>query len=295
MIADGVLTELAGVIGDFDTASIESVGGGSINRCFALPGKEGTRYFLKTNSDKGEETRDMFAAEFAGLMELADAHCVRVPRPIGLGAADGCAWLLLEYLSLGRRTVRAEGTLGTLLARQHRCCAASFGWSRDNTIGSTPQRNMQRKDWIEFFGEQRLGFQLRLAADNGLAASLESASSRLLDSLPNFFENYRPEASLLHGDLWGGNWGVTSDGEPVCFDPAVYYGDRETDLAMTKLFGGFGPEFYAAYNDEWPLDAGFQQRCDLYNLYHVLNHLNLFGRGYLGQAESMLNGLLSQI
>jgi fructosamine-3-kinase len=114
-----------------------------------------------------------------------------------------------------------------------------------------------------------------------------------MQQLPDFFAGYQPEPSLLHGDLWGGNWGVIADEQPVIFDPAVYYGDREADIAMTRLFGGFGAEFFTAYNEAWPLDSGFERRCDLYNLYHVLNHLNLFGGGYLRQVSDMLDRLLA--
>jgi len=291
MIADGLLADIAGVIGTIDESSLEPVHGGSINQAFSLRTDTGARYFLKTNR---ADASDMFAAEFAGLAELASARCIRVPQPIAYGTADGRSWLLLECLLLGPRTEQAEARLGTLLARQHRHCARRFGWSRNNTIGSTLQRNDRSDDWVGFFAHRRLGFQLRLAADNGWGATLAVGEAELRHAVARFFVDYQPEASLLHGDLWGGNWGATDDGEPVIFDPAVYFGDRETDLAMTRLFGGFGSSFYTAYNDEWPLDSGFQRRCDLYNLYHVLNHLNLFGQGYLAQAEALLSRLLNE-
>jgi protein-ribulosamine 3-kinase len=182
--------------------------------------------------------------------------------------------------------------VGRRLARLHRCGSPYFGWHRDNTIGSTPQRNDQTSDWVDFWRRHRLGFQLELAARNGYDRSLSSSGERLMAVLDALI-GHRPAASLLHGDLWGGNIGATREGEPVIFDPAVYYGDRETDLAMTELFGGFGSDFYAAYGEEWPLPPEYATRKILYNLYHVLNHLNLFGGGYLARAKAMMDQLVA--
>ena len=148
---------------------------------------------------------------------------------------------------------------------------------------------------MEFYRRERLGFQLALAAQHGYRGQLQALGEQLLALLPAFFSTYRPVASLLHGDLWGGNHAATADGEPVIFDPAVYYGDREADLAMTELFGGFGEGFYRAYRVAWPLDPGYPVRKHLYNLYHVLNHLNLFGGGYATQAERLMRGLLAEV
>ena len=187
-------------------------------------------------------------------------------------------------------TEAAEASLGARLANLHRSRVAQFGWHIDNTIGSTPQRNAWSDDWLAFYLEHRLQFQLQLAEKNGYGGNLQLEGHRLLNNLGQFFSGYWPDASLLHGDLWGGNWAVCA-GEPVLFDPAVYYGDRETDIAMTKLFGGFGPAFYEAYNDAWPLSDGHERRCLLYQLYHVLNHLNLFGASYLARSEALLQQL----
>ena len=176
----------------------------------------------------------------------------------------------------------------------HRTTRAEFGWVRDNTIGATPQPNTPDPDWVRFWARQRLGFQLALAARNGHGGALQRLGETLLGRLPDLLD-HAPAPSLLHGDLWGGNLGYMRDGEPVIYDPAVYYGDREADLAMTELFGGFGGDFYAAYREAWPLDPGYASRRDLYNLYHVLNHLNLFGGGYLGQALNLLGRLLAQV
>jgi fructosamine-3-kinase len=184
--------------------------------------------------------------------------------------------------------------LGQQLAHLHRASAARFGWHRDNTIGATPQPNPWTESWIEFWRTQRLAFQLQLAARNGHTGGLQRRGEQLLVRLDALLA-HDPARSLLHGDLWGGNAAATAAGEPVLFDPACYYGDRETDLAMTELFGGFAPAFYSEYRAAWPLDAGYGARRDLYNLYHVLNHLNLFGGGYRAQAEGMIERLLSEV
>ncbi|KAB2312321.1 fructosamine kinase family protein [Betaproteobacteria bacterium SCN2] len=273
----------------FRVESSRPLGGGCINQAHLLEGC-GQRYFLKSNR---AALADMFAAEARGLAELEAAQALRVPHPVATGSADGASFLVLEYLQLGSGGDSAA--LGRQLARQHRKVAPAFGWDRDNTIGSTPQINVRTDDWPAFLRDRRLGFQLRLAEQNGLDPKLQDLGAQLLARLGEFFAGYRPAPSLLHGDLWGGNAAFTTSGEPVVFDPAVYYGDREADLAMTELFGGFDPRFYAAYREAWPLDPGYATRKTLYNLYHVLNHANLFGGGYVGQAESMLRRLLAEL
>ncbi|MGH8629279.1 MAG: fructosamine kinase family protein, partial [Burkholderiales bacterium] len=237
---------------------------------------------------------DMFEAEFAGLGDLAHAGAVRVPQPICAGRDAGRAWLVLEYLDLRAGGDGGWRRLGAALASQHRRLAARFGWGRDNTIGSTPQPNAWSTDWIAFLRERRLGHQLRLAEANGFGRELADRGARLLDCLPAFFAGYTPQPSLLHGDLWSGNVAFLPGGEPVIFDPAVYYGDREADLAMTELFGAFGGDFYAAYAAAWSPEAGYPIRKRLYNLYHLLNHLNLFGAGYLGECRATIDWLLAR-
>jgi fructosamine-3-kinase len=271
-----------------DAASLRSVSGGSINAAARMDSDAGP-VFLKTNRADG---REMFAAEAEGLAELAAAGAVRVPRVYGTGVDEGRAWLLLEYLDLGPADTACRRRLGTALAALHRHTAERHGWHRDNTIGSTPQPNGPDDDWVRFLAEKRLGFQLDLAGRNGYGDSVAADGKALLTRLAGFFTDYTPVPSLLHGDLWGGNF-AAAEGEPVIYDPAVYYGDRETDIAMTELFGGFGPDFHAAYEEAWPLDDGYALRRDLYQLYHVLNHLNLFGGAYLSQARALLRGLLA--
>lgn len=237
----------------------------------------------------------MFKAEAIGLQELAKAKAVRVPEPVCWGLADGHAFLVLEYLSFRETAGAAAELLGRQLARLHQSRADRFGWHIDNTIGATPQINTPANDWVTFWQNQRLGYQLELAARNGHKGALQRKGERLLAAVPVFFRDYRPQPALLHGDLWSGNYAADPQGNPIIFDPAVYYGDREADLAMTELFGGFPPRFYRAYRESFPLDQGYAVRKIFYNLYHVLNHVNLFGGGYAVQAEQMMDRLLSEI
>jgi fructosamine-3-kinase len=292
MVSDEVMDCIAASVGELDRTDISPVSGGSINRSYVLSARDGAHYFLKLNA---ASKQTMFEAERDGLFELKAAGAVRVPEVVDCTVVGSVALLLLEFLDLGAKSPAAGARLGRRLARQHRMGAPAFGWYRDNTIGSTHQANDWQDDWIGFYRDERLGRQLDLAARNGYGRQLRDRGVRLRSQLPDLFNDYDPAPSLLHGDLWGGNWGALADGEPVIFDPAVYFGDREADIAMTQLFGGFGPEFLAAYNEAWPLDAGFEYRCDLYNLYHVLNHLNLFGESYLNQATAICDKLLQSM
>ena len=233
---------------------------------------------------------NMFTAERDALLELANAGPVRVPHPLLAAAGDGISVLVLEWLDLAPATSAIHHKFGLQLAALHRHAADTFGWQRDNTIGATPQPNPKHDDWPVFFRDYRLRHQLQLAGQKGFAGKLQTEGAWLCDNLAALFSDYTPRPSLLHGDLWGGNWG-SCNGEPVMFDPATYYGDRETDLAMTRLFGGFRRDFYDAYEDAWPLAAGAGTRVLLYQLYHVLNHLNLFGRGYERQALGLMADL----
>jgi protein-ribulosamine 3-kinase len=289
-LADEIATSIGNATGaSFVIARQASAGGGCINRSLTLSGKDGSRFFVKLN---GRDKAEMFAAESEGLAELAGSGAIRVPRAIAQGVTEEHAWLVLEYLDLSGSGSGAD--LGERLAALHRVSRNTFGWHRDNTIGATYQPNPPTSDWLEFFREQRLRHQLQLARRQGAPRGLLQKGERLLADLGAFFPGYTPVPSLLHGDLWGGNYAY-ADGEPVLFDPAVYYGDREADLAMTELFGGFPRDFYAAYKASWPVDAGYTVRRTLYNLYHVINHFNMFGGGYGRQAEQMLAQLAAQI
>ncbi len=271
----------------FQIAHAAPVSGGCINQALHIESRDGAHYFVKLNS---ADKLPMFEAEQAGLTAISATQTVRVPRPIIHGADGKHAFLVLEYLDL--HSNGNERLLGEQLAALHRTSAPRFGFTQDNTLGDTPQQNSWASDWTTFWGEHRLSFQLGLAARNGYSGSLQILGRRLLEKLPELLDGHNPAPSLLHGDLWGGNHAYTNDNAPVLFDPAPYYGDREADLAMTELFGGFGSEFYAAYRAAWPLDARYATRKILYNLYHVLNHANLFGGGYVQQAESMMQRLL---
>jgi fructosamine-3-kinase len=236
-----------------------------------------------------------FETEARGLKLLADAQAIRVPRVLGCAHDDQWAFIALEWISLSKNTRSSEAALGEQLAWQHRVLESMFGLDFDNTIGATPQRNSWSKNWVDFFREHRLRAQLQLARDNGAARALIERGELLCEVMDAFFSSYRPSPSLLHGDLWSGNWGTDEEGVPVIFDPAVYYGDREADIAMTKLFGGFGAAFYTAYQSTWPLDQAAGTRATLYNVYHVLNHFNLFGGAYQSQASSMIERLLAEL
>lgn len=270
-----------------DSSRARAVGGGSINQAFKVPG-DPRPLFVKIN--RASALPD-FEAEAEGLEAIGNAGGLAVPEVIASGCVGGTAYIALEWVDMGSRTVAAQRRLGAGLAAQHRVTAKHFGWHRHNTIGATPQRNTPLGDWLGFYQTERLEFQLELAQQNGFPSRQLTRGRRLSEQLESFFADYRPAASLLHGDLWSGNWGADEAGRPYLFDPAVYYGDREADLAMTRLFGGFGAAFYAAYEERWPLAPGWEQRVDLYNLYHLLNHFNLFGSGYLGQVSTCLSRL----
>lgn len=268
-----------------------SIAGGCINRAALLEGS-GQRYFVKLNQPA---LAPMFEAEVQGLKAIQNSRTVRVPDPVCWGIEHDFAFLVLEYVEMGRAHADAYRTFGSKLAALHQTTALQFGWHRDNTIGSTLQVNTRTDTWIEFLRRHRLGYQLQLAADNGISTSTLTAGERLLNGLESFFHSYAPTPSLLHGDLWVGNFSVDTNDEPIVFDPAVYFGDREADLAMTELFGGFDQSFYDSYKDTWPVDVGYGIRKTLYNLYHVLNHFNLFGGGYGAQAQNMIHRLLAEL
>ncbi len=269
-------------------APTEAVSGGSA--CLRWTSDAGTMFVKIAGADR----LWVFEAEAEGLRALESASAIRVPSVLGAGVASNRAWLALEWIDLESPTARSEARLGELLAAQHRRTGATFGWHRGNTIGPTDQLNEPDADWARFYAERRLGFQLDLAESGGHAGRLIDRGRRLCECVPALLGGHSPAPSLLHGDFWAGNHAEDSAGRPVIFDPAVYFGDREADLAMTRLFGGYGREFYSAYEAAWPLELGSHERVPLYNLYHVLNHLNLFGGGYRRQAEEMIERLLAE-
>ena len=270
----------------FQIEATNSVSGGCINQGYKISGN-GNHYFVKLNQ---ASQLDMFIAEAMGLKQMFATQTITVPEPICWGTAENSSYIVMQWLELSRGDDRAWTNMGRQLAAMHQAgIAKRFGWSRNNTIGSTPQINTWMDNWADFFAEQRIGYQLKLAKRNGgnfpdTQQVVEAVRKRLADR--------EPQASIVHGDLWSGNAAISVDGAPVILDPATYYGDRETDIAMTELFGGFPGAFYQGYNQEWQLNRGYQQRKSIYNLYHILNHYNLFGGGYGSQAKRIIQQII---
>ena len=263
-------------------------GGGCINNGGKLRTKQGT-FFLKWNGEKN--FTGMFAAENKGLQLLSRQGVIRIPKVIGDGQKGSYQFLLLEFIDQRSKSKNYWELLGNRLAALHRVTTGFFGLDHDNYIGSLQQLNHQSSNWIDFFIGQRLLVQVRLAIDNGLAPSdWIRKFEALFAKLPGLIPTERP--SLLHGDLWSGNLITDESGEPCLIDPAVYYGNREADLAMTRLFGGFSTTFYSTYEDVFPLPAGHAERVDLYNLYPLMVHVNLFGGSYVHSVERILRSFI---
>ncbi len=274
---------LAGWGDDTSIRAIDRVGGGDINQAARVTTGR-SRYFVKWNP---RPLPRLFEAEARGLRLLTSARAVRVPEVVAL--VEQPPALVLEWIEAHGSKADVAEALGRQLAQQHRAHGASYGLDHDNYIGANPQINRPSPSWIEFFRERRLGFQAELARRNGYLDNRRAAAlERLMARLDEWIDEAACLPSLLHGDLWGGNFMAGPHGEPVLIDPAVYFGDREAEIAFTELFGGFGPRFYAAYDEAWPRAPGYTDRRDLYNLYHLLNHLNLFGEGYAGSVDAIL-------
>lgn len=270
----------------FESRDRRSVGGGCINQGYRV--SDGTQtFFVKLNR---ADQLEMFEAEAIGLQQMREAQAIRIPKPICTGISGSSAYIVLEWLDLGRGSSQAWVDMGRNLARMHQYQkSTAFGWERNNTIGSTPQINSWTANWTEFFTQHRIGYQLELGERNG---GRFRNGAKLLERIPELLAGHEPKPSIVHGDLWSGNAAVMQSGEAVIFDPATYWGDREVDLAMTELFGGFPAEFYRGYEAIYPTDPGYKQRKTLYNLYHILNHFNLFGGGYESQANRMIDQLV---
>lgn len=287
---DSIQARLSEALGrNFELQWLRDLSGGDINEA-ALVGDGKNRWFLKYHENAAI---DMFDTEAKALGELASQACIRVPQPVALGKGEDCCWLLLEYLELS--SIGSESRLGEQLAAMHATDFGHYGWHQNNFIGTTSQHNAKSDNWMVFWRDRRLRPQLKMAESHGFGGKLQYSGEKLLANIDLFLNGHQPVASLLHGDLWAGNKAYSRAGQPVIFDPASYYGDLEADIAMTELFGGFGPDFYAAYKAHSPIDDGYHLRRDLYNLYHVLNHLNLFGQSYLGRAENMISSLLARV
>ncbi|MCC5874585.1 MAG: fructosamine kinase family protein [Candidatus Sumerlaeia bacterium] len=292
MAGAGLYREVARVLSDHLRQEVEvtpgrGLGGGCINNAECVTTSAG-RFFLKSNPSP---LPGMFPREAEGLQALASVGAIAVPEPIHAsdGGEDFPPFLLTTYIEPGRKGPEFFQEFGRAFARLHReGTGERFGFDRDNYIGATPQPNKWCEDWVEFFREHRLGFQLKLARRNGHGGELQRLGDKLLGRLGEYLAAPDEPPTILHGDLWGGNYMVGAEGAPVLIDPAAYYGRREADLAMTRLFGGFDRDFYAAYEEAWPLADGSEARLEIYELYHLLNHLNLFGGGYLGGCLGIL-------
>jgi len=281
-----------------DLQGMQPVGGGCIHRTWRLDLRDGSRCFAKTNRAPllpvlQAEADGLAAMREAARFEPTGGPMPTIPEPLALAEREGEAVLLLSWLELGGGSRQGWQDLGAGLARLHRASLVNgetrFGWDQNNFIGSGPQANTWHGNWARFFTEQRLGVQLQQAE---AAGRLLAQADGLLEQVPVWLKDHQPNACLVHGDLWSGNAGLLADGGAALFDPAVYRGDREVDLAMARLFGGFPQAFFEGYNKEWPLPEGHLQRVELYNLYHLLNHANLFGGGYWQQSAASIEALL---
>jgi protein-ribulosamine 3-kinase len=282
-VVSAIERHLSAKVSDYFPAS-----GGCINNGgkVVVGGKD---FFVKWN-DRSRYP-GMFQAEAKGLHILGASETLRIPEVIHVGEEGSFQYLLLEYIDDGRRSPDFWESFGRGLAKMHKHSAPRFGLDHNNFIGSLPQDNRESGSWIEFFIERRLRSQLAIALqNNGLNKSAASDFDKLFAKLNSLLPDERP--SLLHGDLWGGNLMIADNGEACLIDPAVYYGHREVDLAMTQLFGGFDSVFFESYNEEFPLLPGYRERLDLYNLYPLLVHVNLFGGGYAAQVMSVLRRFL---
>lgn len=263
---------------------LNNVPGGCINSAYQIRTEKKQIFFLKVNLNS---TYHMFEKEANGLAELKKANAIKVPDVINASAN----FLILEYIQEGIKGRNFWQDFGRVFALLHKFSASSFGFYEDNYIGSNLQINTSTATtkWAEFFFENRILFQLKLCEKNNLANQTLKNSIIKLEKVIHKVLDIQAAPSLLHGDLWSGNFLIDQTGSACLIDPAVYYGHREADLAMTKLFGGFSNEFYASYNEEYPLEDGYEYRENIYKLYHVLNHLSLFGLSYYPQALSLIN------
>ena len=271
---------------DSQIIGMNSLSGGCISSSYKVNTKDGNSYFLKYNYSSGS---DMFLTEAHGLQELDKPGVITIPKVISFDKE----FILLDLIESSSRSKNFSEDFGRKFAVLHKFNNEKYGFYEDNYIGSNPQLNIpdndEEKNWTKFYFQKRILYQFHLAEKSGNSTSdLRSSISQLENKIDLIVTDNSEKPSLLHGDLWGGNYMVDKNGFACLIDPAVYYGNREADLAMTKLFGGFDSEFYRAYNEEFPLPDGYDYRENIYKLYHVLNHLNLFGSGYYSQAISLI-------
>jgi len=271
--------------------SFKAIGGGCINETQALKLSNGERVFLKSNPSP---PKNFFRAEADGLRLLKRSkNGPSVPRPLGISPESNSQFLLLEYIESSCPKVGFASRFGQALAEMHRETQEQYGLDYDNFIGKTVQKNNLESDGLVFFREHRIRFQQELARKTrGLPTSIDKRLDLFCEKLETLINLKDEKPALLHGDLWSGNYFASHDQVPYIFDPAVYFGLREADLAMTEMFGRLPEEFYSAYHEVFPTQPGYTERKDLYNLYHLLNHYNLFGGSYLEQADRIVRGFL---
>ncbi|HVB03706.1 MAG TPA: fructosamine kinase family protein [Chitinophagaceae bacterium] len=260
------------------------VSGGDINSCFRLDAGS-AQFFLKLN--QAGQYPDMFEKEFRGLEMLKKQKVAAVPEPLITGILDNKAWLITEWVEKGKPVSGFWDDFAIAIASLHYCSQENFGLKEDNYIGTIPQSNQYHAKWAGFFGEKRIHPLIKMAVDRNL---MEKNDKVQAENLCNRLEEVFPEEkpALLHGDLWSGNFIVAKNGSPCIFDPAVYYGHREMDLAMTRLFGGFDTRFYSSYDRYYPLMTGWKKRVGICQLYPLMVHLILFGRSYLSAIKETL-------
>ncbi len=285
MLKENIRNKIEKVLND-KVVDSHSVSGGCINDSKIIVTKSGKKFFLKTNF---KNPTDMFLKEANGLRELTKPNVIRVPEVI---YSDN-ELILLEIIEPGKRRNDFFEDFGRKFAQLHKCNSNDYGFYENNYIGSTPQINIalpeEKNNWNKFYFNKRLMFQFKLAEKNGYSTDeLRKSFGKLEEKIESIVKPEKEISSLLHGDLWGGNYILDETGSACLIDPAVYYGNREADMAMTKLFGGFDSKFYTAYNEEYPFDTGYEYRENIYKLYHILNHLNLFGTSYYYQALGLI-------
>lgn len=263
---------------------VASVHGGDISTAYKIESPNNT-YFLKVNSNSNALT--MFQTEAYGLQLISVTNTIKTPKVIVCDSYQNLAFFLLEFIESKQASSKDFKNLGEQLAQLHQCTSDTFGLNQDNFIGRLPQSNNQHKSWIDFYTHERLLPQLELATQKGLLKDTECPKSEhIKNQLNHLFKNVKP--ALLHGDLWNGNYLISKDGTPYLIDPAVYFGHHEVDIAMSKLFGGFGDTFYSSYFNQVPTDEFTSARIEIYQLYYLLVHLNMFGSSYYGSVISIM-------
>ncbi len=284
---ESAIEQATGQAARFSTARIAH--GGCINDSRIIDLKDGRQFFLKSHP-RARHFPGMFSSEFEALRRLSDADAIRVPAPVACGEE----FIVMEAFQEGPPCADWQQQTGRQLAHLHQATVhVQFGFDFDNYLGTTPQPNLWTDDWLSFWRDQRLGWQLELySRKRGSDRELIHLTERLLNRLDVYLGDVDEPAVLLHGDLWSGNAASDDSGRPVIFDPASYYGHREAEIGMMRMFGGFGPQCEAAYAEVWPLPPGSDERISLYRLYHEFNHLNLFGHGYYRSCVSTIQRLL---